>query len=202
MINGQELNLALGLPVYMTGFRDEKPRRCYPYKMEDFYKFNSYTAFINVDDYEENFKSDEAMASLMTLLIESFPEEKDQDALLKAVDGENYKSIIADIKKVNGVADDVGERDVEKTGSAMSWEDSISAIPVYTANTFEDIKKMTFLQLTNCLSAVGKKINWEYKTSTINLVEDPNDYIADSDHPLSSTEKKTQMTMEDLKGLV
>ena len=48
------------------------------------------------------------------------------------------------------------------------------------------------------------KINYEYKSNTISMVKEPNDYIKDSDHPLycDKNEGKEHVTISDIKELM
>lgn len=213
MINGQEMNMALGLDVYLSGFSDGVPRRCYPYKMRDLNKINSYLSFINEDDFDLNFQRPESIRSIQELFSDSFRDENGlplpddgMTALLKAVNNENFKELIKDIKTLNGFRDNSGERimDTGDEDTGIDWETSVSAILVYTSNSVKDILEMTFPQFNDCLLEIGKKINWEYKTDTLGLVEKPDEHIGEEDHPLSKRERtssKKRMTMKDLQGM-
>ena len=50
------------------------------------------------------------------------------------------------------------------------------------------------------------KINYEYKQNTISMVEDPSEYISESEHPLyceleNTSNDKKHITMADIQGL-
>ena len=109
MIEGQEMNMALGLPIYITGFNDGKTRKCYPYKLKDIYKLHSYMEFINQDDFVSNLKSEDSLVCIKFLLEESFPEtleDEGENEILRYLDGSNFKEIIHDIEIVNGIGSD------------------------------------------------------------------------------------------------
>lgn len=81
----------------------------------------------------------------------------------------------------------------------------MSAVQVYTANTFLDIQKMTLRVFNSLLSEIGVAINWTYKTGVIGNVKDPENFLSENDHPLSPDKEnitKTRMTMKDLDGLM
>ena len=202
MINGQDLNMALGLPIYLSNFTDKKVRLCYPYKMRDLYKINNYIAFINMVDYDENFKKEESIISIRSLIEESFKNDKLEE-VLSAIDDTNFFDVMKDIKTINGLSDESGEKYIEGSSDSIDWSTSVCSIMTYTSNSINDILDMTFTQFNDCLNAIGKKINWEYKTETISLVEDPGEYIEETDHPLAPKKKhKKMMSMNDLDGLI
>ena len=213
MPEGGNERLNFGVDVYLSGFADGVPRRCYPYKMRDLNKINSYLSFINEDDFDLNFQRPESIRSIQELFSDSFRDENGlplsddgMTALFKAVNNENFKELIKDIKTLNGFRDNSGERimDTGDEDTGIDWETSVSAILVYTSNSVKDILEMTFPQFNDCLLEIGKKINWEYKTDTLSLVEKPDEHIGEEDHPLSKRERtssKKRMTMKDLQGM-
>lgn len=208
MIKGQELNIALGEPVLLTGFSDNKPRLCYPYKLKDFYKLTSYLSFVDMDSFDKNFQSKESIVSLQCLFKDSFQDCNTLD-VMKVVLEEQFFEIINDIRLVNGldVVHSNKERKIKQTHEEMTsnesidWDTSVSAITTYTSNSIEDIKNMTFGQFQHLLRMVGKRLNYEFKMNTISNVEKPSEYIKEDEHPLYSTgPKKNYMTMSDLEG--
>ena len=207
MIEGQEMNMALGLPIYITGFNDGKTRKCYPYKLKDIYKLHSYMEFINQDDFASNLKSEDSLVCIKFLLEESFPEtleDEGENEILRYLDGSNFKEIIHDIEIVNGIGSDsrvTTESMDNGDKESIDWDTSISCIMTYTSNNMEDVSNLTMRQFTNIIEAVGKKITWNYKLDTITLTEDPSSFITTEDHPLKSkAKKKNVMTMSDVTG--
>jgi hypothetical protein len=206
-IKGQELEMALGLPIDITCFIDNLPRRCYPYVMADLYKANTYLSFFDHSDMVGNMQEEEKSVAMMCFLAESF-RDTDLEELMKNISVSGFPDLIADIKAVNGMTDANGEKDIDKTKESVEWKTSICAIQAYTSNTYEDIRNMTLTQFSNLLNYIGKKINWEYKTGIIDMVSEPNKFIDPGEHPLANSGKapvkKDHMTMKDvmaLKGL-
>ena len=203
MINGQEMNMALGLPIYLDGFLDGVPRRCVPYQLSDFYELSSYLQFIN-SDFDENFKSEESIKALYEIFSRSFCLEDNVDDVLKNVDASNFSDLIGDVKTINGVCDQICDSESSfNSDDGIDWGTSVSAVMVYSGCSIEDILKMTFPQFNRCLNEIGKRINWEYKVGTLDLVEHPDEHLSDGDHPLSpekSRKNKKGMTMKDIQG--
>lgn len=80
----------------------------------------------------------------------------------------------------------------------------MSAIQVYTANTYKDIQKMTLRQFNDLLESIGVSINWAYKTGIITNVKEPDNFLKREEHPLAPDtvdEKHNRMTMKDIQGL-
>ena len=153
-------------------------------------------------DYDENFKKEESIIAIRSLIEESFKDNKLEE-VLAAIDDTNFFEVISDIKTINGISDNNGEKNLSAEGNSIDWSTSVCSITTYTSNSLKDILDMTFIQFNDCLNTIGKKINWEYKTETISLVENPSEYIDDSDHPLAIKEKKKKMMeMSDLEGLI
>lgn len=203
MIIGQELEMALGLPIEIDLFLDGEPRKCYPYKITDLYKANTYLSFFDQMDMVGNMQDENKSIAMICFLTESF-KETDVEDLLKNINTEIFPNIIEDIKFVNGIVDNNGEKDLNSSKEAIEWTTSVNAIQAYTSNSYEDIKNMTLTQFTNLLGFIGKKINWEYKTGMLDMVAEPSEFIDPDDHPLSSkgnSKKKKHMTMEDIVGL-
>ena len=203
MIIGQELEMALGLPIEIDSFLDGLPRKCYPYKIIDLYKANTYLSFFDHKDMAGNMQDENKTIAMICFLAESF-KDTDIEELLKNINNELFPEIICDMKFVNGIIDNDGEKDLNKSKEAIEWATSTSAIQAYTSNTFEDIKNMTLTQFTTLLGFIGKKINWEYKSGILDLVKEPSDFIGQDEHPLSSknsVKAKKHMTMSDVMGL-
>lgn len=202
MINGQELNIALGNPIWITGFTDNKPRLCYPYKLKDINELQSYLQFIKLDKYEDNFLKNESIVSINMILTQSFKDDE-VSTVLAFIDKTNFKEIFTDIKTVNGidsVTQEIPEEFKDMQGG-IDWSTSINAVMTYTANSMNDVKEMTYGQFNSCLSYIGRIITWNYKVSTVGLVKEPDEYIDEDDYPLAQQhKKKDHMTMSDLSG--
>lgn len=207
MIKGQEMNIALGLPVYVSGFSDGVPRRCFPYKLKDLYKLNSYLSFINGENFNKNLETAESLASIKALFEESFVEyvnDNPENEIFKFINEFNFVDIFDDIKTINGLTKEAEKEIVNISGNKadvdnIDWFTSIGVVMLYTSNGIEDIQNLTLQQYNHLLQSIGKQINWEYKIQTVSLTDSPNEYISEEDHPLSSPKKhKTMMTMEDL----
>ena len=203
MVIGQELEMALGLPVEITSFVDGVPRKCYPFNLKTLYRANTYLNFFDQKDMVGNLQQEESSIGMMCFLSESF-KDADTRELLTNITKENFPEIIEDIKFVNGFVDSCGEKDLDAAKESIDWLTSINAIQTYTSNTVEEISKMSLYQFSTLLNFIGKKINWEYKTGMLDVVAEPNDFIEVEDHPLSNSSKiehKNHMTMEDIMGL-
>lgn len=203
MIIGQELEMALGLPIEIDSFLDGLPRKCYPYKIIDLYKANTYLSFFDHKDMAGNMQDENKTIAMICFLAESF-KDTDIEELLKNINNELFPEIICDMKFVNGIIDNDGEKDLDKSKESIEWSTSTSAIITYTSSTYEDIKNMTLTQFTTLLGFIGKKINWEYKSGILDLAKDPSDFIGQDEHPLSSkngSKAKKHMTMSDVMGL-
>lgn len=203
MINGQELEMALGLPIEISTFLDGSPRKCYPYKMTDLYRANTYLSFFDQVDMVGNIQDENKSVAMVCFLSESFKDVSVKE-LLENVTNELFSELIEDIKFVNGIIDSQGEKDLNGSNEAVDWSVSVNAIQTYTANTYEDIKNMTLTQFQSLLEFVGRKINWEYKTGMLDLVAEPNDFIEPEEHPLANkarVQARKHMTMKDVLGL-
>lgn len=202
MIKDQDMELALGLPVEISSFVDGIPRLCYPYKLKDLRKLTWYLTFIDTENLEKTISIKESAIALISLLKESFPDYDEQD-ILSNITADNYNEILSDIKQISGLSsfDDCND---DNNGESLSWKKSISIIQVYTSNTIKDICEMTLNNYRSLLSAIGFKLNWDYKIETITSVKEPNNYIDKSEHPLASdiiNTTKRYMTMSDVQNL-
>ncbi len=201
MITGQTMEMALGLPVLVDSFGDRVPRYCFPFTIQNLSRIITYLGLIDPDSLLENIKDEERLEFLLRLLSESFQKNEPED-VLKNITEESFPELIQDIKLINGVSDKNGERDLQSEQTALGFDESIYALQTYTSNTFKDIRDMTLVQLSGLVEAIGKKINWEYKTGILGSVSEPNDLIDDDEHPLApKQEKKKMVTMKDLMGL-
>lgn len=93
---------------------------------------------------------------------------------------------------------------MQKSSESLSWKKGVSAIQIYTANTYKDIQKMTLRQFNNLLEYIGIDINWKYKTGIVGSVKEPEDFLKQEEHPLAPDtieERKNRMTMKDIQGL-
>lgn len=201
MITGQTMEMALGLPVLVDSFGDRVPRYCFPFTIQNLSRIITYLGLIDPDSLLENIKDEERLEFLLRLLSESFQKNEPED-VLKNITEERFPELIQDIKLINGVSDKNGERDLQSEQTALGFDESIYALQTYTSNTYKDIRDMTLVQLSGLLEAIGKKINWEYKTGILDLVSEPNDFIDSDEYPLApKQEKKKMVTMQDLMGL-
>lgn len=207
MINGQVMELALGLPVIIEGFADGKARYCYPFTLEKLTMANMYlSGFDNVDLYK-NFKDENSTMAMFCFFKEAFRVETDNDIdeLLHAITNENFAEIVCDVKRVSGISDPInGEVDINKTKESIDWNTAINTIPIYSSTPHHKIKDLTLTQFQTTLHLIGKKINFEYKTNTVSMVKEPSEYIQESDHPLYSEPKhdeKKVVTMKEIMGL-
>lgn len=203
----QELQMSLGEPVLVQGFKDGKNRLCYPFTLKNLNLLNGLLSGIDQEDLYENFKDEKATQIMASLFALSFKAETDEELhdLLYSIGVDNFAEIVSDIKKISGIVDDNGEVDVGKTTNTIDWDVAINSIPIYTSTPHEKVKDLTLKQFNMTLNLIGKKINYEYKTNTIGLVNKPSDYISESDHPLYSEPKfedKKVVTMKDIQGLM
>lgn len=211
MILGQELELSLGLPIVIGGFKDGSVHMCYPFKLEEITTLNMLLSNFNNYDLYDNFKDELKTETLITFLSKSFGMfDEDLRLIVEQIDSTNFSEIIKDIKAVSGVYD----QEVSTTNSVggakpeSTWRVMVSSIVTYTSLTYNDIKDMTMNQLNDITQSISKKIDWEYKLSTVSMVENAQEHIKESDHPLRaiysgghSKTTKRHMTMEDISGL-
>ena len=201
MVKGQEMELALGLPVYVTSFLDGKPRLCYPYTLENINKFLIYLQFI--DNHEWNDLDNDGTIALYCILTESF-RDSESDELLKNIGQDNFVEVIQDIKYISGIKSNNSKK--QKKNDALSWERSINIIQAYTGNTLKDIKQMTLRQFYSLLEYVGVVVNWNYKIALWSEIKDKKKFLSDSEHPMASDmhniQGKKRMTMSDLNDFL
>lgn len=211
ILEGQEMDLSLGTGVFIDGFNDHIPRKCFPYTLENISMLNVNLSIINQTDLYENFRDNEKTILLATIFKQSFRTESDEETLelLHTIDSDNFPNILSDIKKVNGIVDNTGEIDIDKTfkdsSSGINWSTAINSIPLYSSTPLYKVKDMTLIQFNETLRLIGKKINWQYKVDTVSLSKEPSKYIQDSEHPLyndSKPEGKKFMTMADISGFM
>lgn len=203
MIKNQEMELALGLPIELDCFLDGVPRLCYPYKIKDLRKLTWYLTFIDIESLENTISKKESAVALLSLLKDSFVD-YEQEEVLKNISESNFSELITDIKRISGLNSFDSKDKSNDSHETLSWQKSISVIQVYTSNTIKDICEMTLNTYRSVLSAIGFKLNWDYKVETITSVKDPNNYINNSEHPLASdviNSSKKYMTMEDVQKL-
>ena len=201
MVKGQEMELALGLPVYVTSFLDGKPRLCYPYTLENINKFLIYLQFI--DNHEWNDLDNDGTIALYCILTESF-RDSESDELLKNIGQDNFVEVIQDIKYISGIKSNNSKK--QKKNDALSWERSINIIQAYTGNTLKDIKQMTLRQFYSLLEYVGVVVNWNYKIALWSDIKDKEKFLSDSEYPMASDmhniQGKKRMTMSDLNDFL
>lgn len=208
MSNSQEMEKALGLPVYVNEFADKIPRLCYPFKLKDLTRLNSYLSTIDENNLEPNVKSENSFVILVSLLKESFRDVENDMELMEQITVENYPSIISAIKDATGISTNKGDIDIDKTieSSSLDWATAVNSIQVYTANTYHDIQEMTLRQFNELVSYVGVVINWQYKTGILASVSEPENFLPPHEHPLASHKQekessKKMMTMKDFAQL-
>lgn len=203
MVKGQEMELALGLPVYIDTFIDGMPRKCYPYKLSQLSILNMYLSAIEETEFE-NLQQDQ-LTPLVYLLTDSFKDCEIED-VVKNIDDTNFNELISDIKCVSGISDGKKEIDMKKSAESLSWNKSIAVIQCYTSNTHKDICDMTLRQFNSILNEVGVVVNWEYKTIMLPHVADGNKFLTDKEHPLSADVYKNggqkRMTMKDMDSFM
>lgn len=207
MFNRQDLELALGLPIIVEGFGDNKPRYCYPFTLENLTRANLYLSGFDHEDIYKNFKDKAATLAMLAFFKEAFrpASSEETDELLRAINKDNFAELVSDIKKISGIKDDKGDVDIPRTTSSVDWATSLNSIPVYTSTPHSEVKHLTLPQFQMTLQLIGKKINFEYKQSTIGLVKEPDKYIKDSEHPLYSepeVDSNKVMTMKEVMAMI
>ena len=68
----QEIEMALGKPVMVSGFNDGQVRGCIPFKLEDMTVLNILLSNINQNDLYDNFKDERKTEYMATLFSMSF----------------------------------------------------------------------------------------------------------------------------------
>lgn len=206
MIHGQKMQIALGLPIWIEGFKDGKPYKAYPFTLENLMEANMYLSAFDNEDIYENFKNQNATLAMAGFFKICFRIEDDDELLefLKNIDADNFADIVRDIKMISGISDTKGDIDINKTSKTMDWDVAVNNIPLYTSTPITEVKNMTLIQFNKTLELIGKKISYEYKTNTMGLVKEPNKYIKESDHPLYSEQeiKETRLTLKDISGFM
>lgn len=206
MIHGQKMEISLGLPIWIDGFKDSKPRKAYPFTLENLLDANLYLSSFDNNDIYVNFKNQEATLSMAKFFSMSFRIDDDDELmeLLENIDKDNFADIVRDIKMISGISDTKGDIDINKTSKTMDWDVAVNSIPVYTSTPIYKVKEMTLIQFNKTLELIGKKITYEYKTNTLSMVKEPDKYIKESDHPLYSEEeiKHTKLTLKDISGFI
>lgn len=206
------MELAMGLPVVIEGFKDGKARLCYPFKLKNINILNGLLSGIDETDLYNNFKDDnkKAVDNIATLLSLAFKIEDDNELkdLLYAIDKDNFAEIIKDIKRVSGIlpkSDSLPRTNVGNKQQPIDWEVAVNVFPVYTSITQDKIPELTLQQFNKTLELIGKRINYEYKTHAMSMVKDPSNFITEKDNPLYSEPEfndKQHLTMSDLQGLM
>lgn len=206
MVRNQKMEIALGLPVWVEGFKDKMPRKAYPITLEDLMDANAYLSSFDNSDLYKNFKDKNAticMARFFSLAFK-IDDEEELYKLLENIDAENFGELVSDIKFISGIKDPQDSESGIDGGKTMDWNVAINNIPLYTSTPINEIKNMTLIQLNKTLELIGKKIAYEYKTNTLDMVKEPDKYIKESDHPLYSEQEmsNTKLTLKDIAGFI
>lgn len=211
ILPNQQMEMALGLPIAISGFNDNAVRMCYPFKLYEIKLLYLYLGTIDNTDLYANFEDEMKTQSMAEMFIRCFQitENEEVDVLLHSIDKDNFAEIVSDIKTVNGIngdADNVNDIPSSGSDSSMSWEVAVNIIPLYSATPIDKVKEMTVPQFNKTMELIAKKINYEYKQNTISMVEDPSEYISESEHPLyceleNTSNDKKHITMADIQGL-
>lgn len=198
MINGQVMELALGVPIIIEGFADGKARYCHPFTLGKLTICNLYLSNFNHEELYENFKDKNSTKAMLSFFREAFKPETEEETneLLHAITNDNFAEIVRDIKMVSGISDPTkGEVDIHKTTNSIDWNVAVNSIPVYTSTPHHKVQDLTLTQFQTTLQLIGKKINFEYKLGTISLVKSPDKHISESEHPLYSEPKNENRVM-------
>lgn len=202
-IKGQEMELALGLPIYIDCFADGKLRKCYPFTIENLFELQACLAYIDENDFMKNLQDENSVMYLSILLKKSFQYEKEEDMkdLLNNIKVNNFNELINDVKSVNGIREDNNEN---SKGDKTDWMVSFCSITSYTSIPFDKIKNLTLNQFYGLMEFINKKITWDYKVNTIANAKDPENHISEEDHPLVPKCKagERKLKMEDIQGLL
>lgn len=206
----QDLKKYLGLSLYIDGFNDNKPRKCYPFTLEFFDELSAYLNIFDNHNLIDNLDDATKYEAMYEFLMLSFKLDKNgMSELLEAIDSDNFETIIKNIKEVNGIKE--SEENENSGGSPIDWETSINAICTYTSIPRHKIKDLTFSEFISLMSFINKKINWNYKLNTISMVEKPDEYIKDEEYPLHCEPKddfepkdgsRRVVTMKEIMGFV
>ena len=207
MINSQKMEISLGLPVVIEGFRDGIPRLCYPFTLSNITMANLYLSSFNHNDIYENFKDDSGTKTKAMQLFfkEAFQVQGDDlTALVKAIDKDNFAEIVNDIKTISGIkdVDEQTSKTYQVAGDTISWNRMVSIIPLYTSISINEVRNMTLIQLNEVLELIQKKINWDYKISTISLVKEPNKHIETKDSMFYEEPKKGEQKVTTMKEIM
>lgn len=209
MHSSQEMQLALGEPIYMEGFADNLPRLAYPVKLKELNKLNSLLSILDCENLYENFKNDDKFACLVELITMVFRFEYDTPEELKeelenSINDVVFPKIIKNIKELCGIEEVQGDKDQGGVNqrSTTSWINNVCAVSLYTSTPIDMVKEMTYQQFKHTLSMINKKNTWEYKLATISMVKDADNYISESDNPLYDETIKNGVGMVTMKEIM
>lgn len=211
ILQNQEMDMALGLGVYIDGFADGVPRKCYPFKLKELTDVNIRLSMFDHVNLYENFQDMNKTMAMAEIFGRAFRTETNEEAmeLLHQINADNFAEIVCDVKTVSGISDAQGELKVDKAfqnkQGKMDWSVAVNSVPIYSSISIDKIPEMTLTQFNKILELIGKRINWEYKVDTISMIKDPKQYLKEHEHPLYSDGKdpnKKHMTMDDIAGLM
>lgn len=208
ILKHQEMQMSLGMPILVGGFNDDKVRYCKQFTLEEIPLLNMYLSSFDHQDLYINFKDEQKTIAMASFFARAFNATKDEelDALLHAIDKDNFAELVKDVKEINYIYDGNGNsKDSSNDSSPIDWDISINAIAKYTSTSHNDVKNLTLRQFYTTLKIIAKDLNYRYKLNTLSMVKDPSDYIQDSDNPLYSepkVEEKKFVQMSDLQGLM
>lgn len=207
MIVNADRQFALGLPVPITGFNDGSTRLCHPYTLENIEVIYYCLSVIDCEDLHENFKDETKSQALVLLLKDSFQIPNEGfEVFARTIDADNFKELMSNIKEVNGIEDNEDSVQVSNRSNSLDFETSAHMISVYTSTPLNQVKEMTLKQFKRSIEAISKVVNWNYKISTIALVEKPSEYIEDKEHPLYCEPKvdktRKMVTMKEIMGFM
>lgn len=185
MVQGQELELALGMPIMLMDFVDGKPRMCHPFTIENLLTANMFLSIIDQHDLIKNFENQDKLDALIWILANSFNVDADGITdLIKAISVEDYEELIKDIKHVSGIKDTKKGNSPSNEDLPMTTNQAVTAIVNLTSLTYEDVRKLTPRQYESQVKFIDKLLSFEYKYSTIFSVKDPEEYLKPEDYPL------------------
>ena len=196
MVKGQELELAVGKPILIFDFADDKEGRlCKPLTLENLGLGKIHLAAIDQEDMQANFNDEHKFEALMSLLqMTIITDDKDDFTyMVQSIGDDMFPELIKDIKYISGLKEesDSGKSSLNEN-LPITNNQSITAIITHTSYKYEDIMNLTLRQYKSLVRYIEKELSFEYKYSTIFSAKDPQEYLTPEDFPLVDTYTDTQ----------
>lgn len=209
MVNGNEIDMALGNTMSIAGFVDGKDRDITPLPFEQALQLQSVLKEFDNENFTfiENEREFAYLIIALKLAFGIDQEDTQQiSELLANVSEEFYPQLIQDIKQVNYIKDSENSSG-SNDESTTSWARIVIAF-LGCGLSIDVIKKLTLFQLVELQNYLNDKDMFLYKVNTVVMAENTSEYLTNSDFPmiskksfnLNETEETSQrmVTMQEL----